>query len=357
MKRFKKRYILTEMRKLSLFHIIIPALIILLGFFALYVIDFDSIFHPNPYINSFDAYSAYVAGEDELIVKISELKYTGYNIMKNDKVDAVYYYDLYGGKCMFYKLDMQYDSVEEIPQIINDKIISVKVTEMDGLSQNMIESFASSINWTSDGLSAITFPVIMDEREYNTNIYYVVYVLILIAIFYSLYLAAQNIIICIAPYLHPAYLRLKPYFKDVSYFEMIDMINENFDNEVIVQAERMYITDKYFINLGTLEVSIIPLEQIVLAYSHSKMYTLFGIHLHMKHTLHFCGFKNIKIHASGKQATHVTTIMDYLRENCPTIIWGHTKENIKAYKQLLATERANDKAARNQASNNKESAD
>ncbi len=341
MKRFKKKYLPAEIRKRSLFHMILPTVVILVCFFILYKVDFNHIFHPEPYTNSFDAYNAYSQGEDEFVVKISSLKYTGYNIVKNEKISQAYYYDLYGGKCMFYKLDISVDSPTDIPQVLVDKILTVKVSETDGLYQNMLESFASGINWNASGLSNITFPVIMEESKNSTNIFYLIYAAIIIAIFYSAYIMAQNILVSICPYLHPAYLKLKPYYKDISYFEMIDNINDNFDNNVIIQAEEMYITDKYFINMGNHEVSIIPLDQIVFAYNHSQLHTFFGIHLHMHHTLHFRGYKNIRICASHKKAPDTTVITDYLRENYPGIIWGYTKENLKAYRQLLSTERAN----------------
>ena len=209
-----------------------------------------------------------------------------------------------------------------------------------------MESFSKSINWTYDGLASVTFPVIMDEHEYNPNFYYIFYGFIIICIFYSLYLIAINLIIIIAPYLHPAYLKIKPYFKDISYFEMVDEINENFDQNVTVRAGQMYITDTYFMNLGRHEVSIMPLDQVVLAYEHGELISVFGIHIKINHTLYLRGFKNIRILASRQKSTHVTIITDYIREHYPTIIWGHTKENIKAYKQILATEKATEKAAR-----------
>ncbi|MDY5577401.1 MAG: hypothetical protein SPF70_08065 [Lachnospiraceae bacterium] len=343
MKRFKKLNILTELRLLSLHHMIFPAITIAICFILLNLIDFDNVFRPTTYKNSFDAYLAYTNGEESVTVTIPTLKYTGYNIMKGDRVVSVYYYDLTSDKCMFYKLDMQYESVEDIPRTLTDVHISGKLVEPDGLAKNMMESFAQSISWNYESLRACSFPVIMDEKEYNPNVYYFLYILILVGIFYSLYVLATCIILFIAPYLHPAYFKIKPYYKDMSYFKMIDMINNNLDEKVLIKAGRMYITDSFFINLGIHEVSIMPLDQIVLAYNHGKLITFFGIHIKMNHTLHLRGYKNVKVLASRKKATHVTIITDYIRDNYPNIIWGHTKENIKAYKQILATEKANNK--------------
>ena len=260
--------------------------------------------------------------------------------MKGDAVSSVYYYDLSSDKCMFYKLDMNYKSVSDIPEILENVTISAKFEEPDGLSRSMMESFAKSIQWTYDGLSSITFPVIMDEHDYNPSVYYIFYGLLIILVFYSLYLIAINLLIVIAPYLHPAYIRIKPYFKDMRYFDMVDMINDELDNNICVTSGRMYITSEFFINLGRHEVSIMPLNQIVLAYNHGQLISFFGIHIKMDHTLHLRGFKNIRVLASQKKATHVTIVTDYIREHYPNIIWGHTKENIKAYKQILETDKA-----------------
>ena len=124
------------------------------------------------------------------------------------------------------------------------------------------------------------------------------------------------------------------------YFDMVDMINDELDNNICVTSGRMYITSEFFINLGRHEVSIMPLNQIVLAYNHGQLISFFGIHIKMNHTLHLRGFKNIRVLASQKKATHVTIVTDYIREHYPNIIWGHTKENIKAYKQILETDKA-----------------
>ncbi len=346
MKRLKKINILWRIRILSLQHIILPSVIIIAAFSLLNIIDFDSVFSPTLYKNSFDAYSAYTKGSNNVTITIETLKYTGYNIMKGAKVVSVYYYDLSSERCMFYKLDMTYDSIEDIPKVLNNVTISARFKELDGLTKTMMESFVQSIDWTYDALLSIAFPVIMDEREYNPNLYYVLYGFLVICIFYSVYLAAINLILVIAPYLHPAYFKIKPYYKDMPYFQMIDFINNEFDKNTLVVSGPMYITETFFINLGRHEVSIIPLSQVVLAYEHGELFSFFGIHLKINHTLYLKGFKNIHILASRQQSINVTTVMDYIRENYPNIIWGHTKENIKAYKQILATEKATEKTAR-----------
>lgn len=346
MKQLKKINILWRIRILSFQHIILPAVVIMAAFWLLNMIDFDSVFSPTLYKNSFDAYSAYTKGSNNVTVTIETLKYTGYNIMKGEKVVSVYYYDLSSERCMFYKLDMTYDSVEAIPKVLNNVTISARFRELDGLTKTMMESFVQSIDWTYDALLSIAFPVIMDEHEYNPNLYYILYGFIIICIFYNVYLAGINLILVIAPYMHPAYFRIKPYYKDISYFEMIDCINEEFENSILVMAGSMYITESYFINLGRHEVSVMPLAQVALAYEHGELLSFFGIHLKINHTLHLRGFKNIRILASRQQSTNVTIITDYIRENYPNIIWGHTKENIKAYKQILATERATEKAVK-----------
>lgn len=346
MKRLKKINILWRIRILSLQHIILPSVIIIAAFSLLNFIDFDSVFSPTLYKNSFDAYSAYTKGSNNVTVTIETLKYTGYNIMKSEKVVSVYYYDLSSERCMFYKLDMTYDSVENIPKVLNNVTISARFKELDGLTKTMMESFVQSIDWTYDALLSIAFPVIMDEREYNPNFYYILYGFIVICIFYSLYLAAVNLILVIAPYLHPAYFRIKPYYKDIPYFQMIDFINDEFEENTLVVSGPMYITESFFINLGRHEVSIMPLSQVVLAYEHGELLSFFGIHLKINHTLYLRGFKNIRILASRQQSINVTTVTDYIRDKYPNIIWGHTKENMKAYKQILATEKATEKTVK-----------
>ncbi len=342
MKRFKKTSIFRQLRILSLKHMIVPTIMSITAILFLTYINFDGIFNPVTYQNSFDAYSAYTDGTDNIHLHLGELKYTGYNIMKGNKVKYVYFYELSGDKCMFYKLDMNYDSVADIPRVLTDVEISAKVMKTDGITKNMMESFAQSINWNLEGLESVCFPVYVNEHEYNPTIYYIFYIMLASIVFYSLYPLTSNLFIVIAPHTHPAYRRIRVYYPDMKYDELVDMINDNFQNNVLVTAGKMYVTDLFFINLGPREVSIIPLDQIVLAYDHGQLLKFLGIHIRMSHTLHFRGYKKVKILASGKKATHTTIITDYIRDKYPTIIWGHTKENILAYQQILATERANE---------------
>lgn len=344
MRSIKKYSILGQIRWMSLRHMIVPVMMLLIALVVMQRADFDNVFSPVIYTNSFDAYSAYNKGKDNVVVSINELKYTGYNIMKGDKIVAAYYYDLNGERCMFYKLDCTYESMEDVPKVLRNQSISAKFVTPDGITQNMMESFATSINWTYEGLSSITFPVFLDEREYNVMIYYILYIFLIAVTFYSVYVIAGNIILFITPYLHPAYMRIKIYYPDMTYFEMIDYINENYRDNVLIKAGRMYLTDEFFINIGPKEVSILPLSQVVLGYEYGQLFALFGIHIKMNHTLHLRGFKNVRIHASNKKATHVTIVMDYLRENYPDIIWGHTPDNIKAYKQIIAAQKISEKS-------------
>lgn len=148
-------------------------------------------------------------GGNNITVSIPLLKYTGYNIIK-EMLSPLFIITICPvTKCMFYKLDMNYKSVSDIPEILENVTISAKFEEPDGLSRSMMESFAKSIQWTYDGLSSITFPVIMDEHDYNPSVYYIFYGLLIILVFYSLYLIAINLLIVIAPYLHPGYIRIK----------------------------------------------------------------------------------------------------------------------------------------------------
>ena len=50
---------------------------------------------------------------------------------------------------------MTYDSVENIPKVLNNVTISARFKELDGLTKTMMESFVQSIDWTYDALLSI----------------------------------------------------------------------------------------------------------------------------------------------------------------------------------------------------------
>ncbi len=331
-------------RKTSAKHLILPVFSIAAAIILFFILPFSDIFNKKTAITSADALKLYNEGNEYATINLETLRYTGFDVMEGKKVKASYYYDVINNRCTFYLLDS--DLVENRDLELKKISINVKFTEPDGMFDSMLVSFAGSLGWTTQGLTNITVPVIMNQEEYNENMYIALYIAIMLVVAYSAALITVNLLFILFPMLHSSWLTTYSYSGHYGMSKAIREVLMELDELVILQAGDMYITEKYFINLGKNEVSIMPLSKIVFAYEHSKLRSIFGIHLKVTHSLNFKGLEFKKIIATEKEATDTTVIIDYIKAQYPDIIWGYTKENKKMASKIIWQERRDRKKRR-----------
>lgn len=329
MKRKKKRNhsankIYKAIRLVSLRNLSLPVLSVIIALGIYYFMPFRDVFSPAKVKSSTDAIALFNQGHKYANLNIEKLYYTGFDIMADGEVIASYYYEISDNRCVFYILSGRI--VEDTPKELENADIIVKLKEPDGLLENMITTFAGTIGWTPEGVSGATGTVVMDQTSYHLERYVAGFILILAYVIYSMTLVTINIIYIIVPAIHISLLK---YYatRPFGIKKAIRELKYDFEKRQCISAGNMYITKKYFYNLGKKEVHIIPIEKIIMGYEHSRLISIFGIHIKMKHTLYFIGIHGEKIISSEKNTTDVMAVMDYLRENYPDIIWGHTKEN------------------------------
>ncbi len=317
--------ILAAIRKTSFKRLLLPFVFVVMLITIYYFMPFSDVFDPKEANSSSQAVALYNANHQYAKINLKELYYTGYDIMSENEVKASYYYDITDNKCTFYLLDKEL--VKDKPLVLNNISINVKFNDKDGLFKNMISSFAQSLDWTTEGIQSITSSVVMEQTEYHYLRYAVLYGLIILILLYSVVIITINIIFILVPWVHPVLLKYYYTNHDVSILKDLQGLQNEIENNVNMYAGNMFITDKYFINLGPNEVGIIPLNKIVIGYEHGKLRSFFGIHLKISHTLNLKGYGFQKVVATGKEDTDITEVMNYLKNEYPDIIWGHTKEN------------------------------
>ncbi len=334
---FFNNKIMCAIRKASAKHLLLPVFSIAAAIVLFVILPFNDIFNMKTASTSSDALKLYKEGYEYATINLSTLRYTGYDVMVGKEVKASYYYDIVNEKCTFYLLDSELVKNRDLE--IKNISIKVKFEEPDGVFDNMLVSFANSLGWTTQGLTNITVPVIMNQEEYNEDIYVVLYIVLVLVIAYSSALITINLLFILFPMLHTSWLTTYSYSIIRGMKKTISEVLNELDELVIVQAGDMYITEKYFINLGKNETSIMPLSKIVFAYEHAKLRSIFGIHLKVTHTLNLRGLEFKRVIATGKEATDMSVIIDYLKAEYPDIIWGHTKENRKMARKIMLKER------------------
>ena len=62
----------------------------------------------------------------------------------------------------------------------------------------------------------------------------------------------------------------------------------------VADAGGMYITDKFFVHMGSFYIDIIPISEIVFVYKHSQRIGMPGAHFKLTYTVHILGKKRFK---------------------------------------------------------------
>lgn len=314
-------------------HLLLPVLSLIAALSLYYIIPFNEVFYPETVHSATLAMDAYNDGAEYITINFDNVYYTGYDIMSGDKTVASYYYSLVNDKCTFILLSSSV--VPDKPEKITNASYKVKFMETDGVFDSMLSSFSQSINWTYESISSITTPVIFDQTEFNIYKYIIFYILIAIVILYSCIYILANLLFIFIPFVHPSLLHVFYLSNRRHLIHSFKDLLEDFNNNIIFQTKDMYITNNYFINLGSNEVSILPLKDIVFGYEHGRLRSLFGIHIKITHNLYFRGNSYFKIEASKKSATDISSIIDYIKKNYPDIIWGYTKQNRMVSKEII----------------------
>lgn len=311
-------------RLVSLRNLFLPVISVIIALSIYYLMPFRDVFSPTKVKSSVEAIGLYNQGHRYANLNIEKLYYTGFNIMAEGQVTASYYYEISNNSCVFYILSG--DIVKNTPKELDDVNIIVRMEEPDGLLENMINSFAGTIGWTPEGVSGATGVVVMNQTAYHLERYVAGFILLLAYVIYSATFATINIIYIFVPVIHLSLLKYyatRPFGIKKALIEL----EKEFEKRQRINAGSMYITKRLFYNLGKKEVHIVPIENIVMGYDHSRLISIFGIHIKMTHTLYFIGIHGEKIVSSEKKSTDVMAVIDYLKENYPDILWGHNKEN------------------------------
>lgn len=328
-----------SIRRSSFRHMIVPIITAVLCIGIYFLLPFAEVFKPETVTSSKDAINKYNAGTNYVKVELDKLYYTGYDVCSGDEVVASYYYEITDNKCTFYILSGE--MIEEKPLSIKNVKVKVHMVQKDGLLENMISSFATNLEWTTEGLEGVTSLVVMDQTSYYEERYIIAYVLLLTAIIYSIVYVVINIIIILCPRIHYSLISFYTSQRH-SLSKAYRILKSDFERNIVFSAGDMYISEKYLYNLGKNEFSLVPLDKIVNVYEHGKLKTIFGIHLKITHTMVFRTKNGRKIVVSGKDTENTQLITEYLKKNYPNVLWGHTKENnqqikgsIKEYRKLL----------------------
>lgn len=332
--KMKNSIILTNIRKIALRHLIIPIITIAVTSSIICFLPFRDVFSPVIAHSSQEAIESIESGKKYIKVTVPKLIYSGYKYMKNNKVYGLYYYDLADNNtCLFYLLDPSRSEKHTLTNVT----LTVRADNGGGIFGNMLDMFAAKIGWTSEGVKSITKSYILNENEYNYALFLFIFIALSIVWIYCLVFILYNLLLAMFPFMDPDILLAMYHLRKKNVFKTVSFIDKELAESKISHGG-MYITDHFFINIGKSEFSVVLLNQIVFAYDHSTLHSLFGIHLNVTYTLHLKCYHMRRSHCPQKTVDDINAILDYFKENEPDILIGHTAENKLLAKEIIKNE-------------------
>ena len=326
----QNNFIYTHIRKISIYNTIISLVAFIVIVMIYFHIPFHDIFYPSQISYANSAYTVFKSDVEYIEITLNDAHYTGYDCYRKGKVYASYYYSLTNNTCTL--ILVQNDKAKKLPAILDNYTIKARLIENDKLTKEVIANLAADLEWTEEDLTKITAPITINETKYHQEVYfYLALCLGIITLILISYLLA-NIIYAIFPFCHPSCL----YFKRLTNGKRnIAHVDYEVSSKVLLKSGNMILTESYILSIEALNIEIIPINKIIWAYEHStwhhflwfKTKLTYTLNLFCRHNIHFSSPKNTK--------EDIDTILNYLQDNYPKILFGYTKEN-----HLLARKKA-----------------
>lgn len=312
-------FVYKHIRKSSVFSSILMLPFLILVIFICFKIPFKEIFFPLELSVANSAKNVYESGVEYVELTLSEVHYTGYDSYRRNKKIGSYYYSLVNNNCTLILIENKYNNP---PKQLTDYKINARLIENSDLSETVIKKLAKDIDWTVDGLNSVTSNITIDETAYHKEIYlYVGLTLVtLIVIFISIII--KNIIYIIFPGFHPAcifFTRLGGSIKE------LNKVNYEVNNDVILKADNIVLTEKYIISATTFNLEIIPIRSILWIYEHIPSHH--QIKNTSSHTLIFVCRHKIYFDFKRISSDSLSEVIKYIENRYPSILIGYSKEN------------------------------
>lgn len=320
--------IYTQIRHISLR--LFSFTLIALALFMLIVIQipFDEIFQPFPlsYVNA--ANTVYDTGTDYVELTLDDVTYTGYDCTRRGKRYGSYYYSLVNNACTFVVVDTS--AMNEIPATLTDYKITARLVSHDAMLDEVLEAFAEDIGWTYEGLKSVTFPVIVDETEYNILFFrYLVFICTVILICIITMLMMQ-IIYFIFPWLYPACIN----FRRISQAHKgVARVNRELQDNVIHQFGNITLTEHFLVAFNSFHLEIVPIKKIIWVYSHSRWHRILWLKSRLSYSLYITCQKHIRIYSPGNTKEDIDAVIEYFNTKYPDILIGYSKEHRRLAKK------------------------
>lgn len=309
--------------------LILPSIFILLIVILFSIISFDDIFLPPSIKTTKNVDTLYKQDTKYIEYNIEKLYYTNYDYVVNNKILGYYYYAIVDSKCTFVLLSVK--TIESPKEVLTDNKGKAKLTPPDSVHKQMLTLLSKDINWTIEGITSASSSVIVNELAYHEFGYFLLLITIMIILAISIYLIIIHIVFYLHPELYPHCNKLKKY-GDI--FVLLGKVEHELQNNVVIKSGNTYITENFFIDISYFSLIIVPIEQIVWAYEHTKWRKFLWIKLKLSYTLNIVAKNKVKVISHENTKDNIDSMLDLIHRKHPLILIGFSKENKEKAKKL-----------------------
>ncbi|MCI9539575.1 MAG: hypothetical protein HFG39_00755 [Lachnospiraceae bacterium] len=316
------RLIEHKIRLISLKRLIYAAVMLFITCCIFYYIPFFDVVWPAKITDPTTIVELYQNDIACVELTVDTLYYSGYDYMENGKVTGSYYYNLYNGTCIYFLLsnaqcNNRQDILTKIP-------IKARLESGGKLLSSLIQKMSADLNWTPQGLSAVSSHIIINAMDYLLvkNIALLIATLLVFSV--SLLVLIKMICYMAYPILHPACFRLRHYGPIK---EQIKLAEFELGQEPILKKGIFTITEHFLIASSKIQLYLLPLDKIVWVYKHSSLHRLSFKHVHITYTLRVIAKKKLKLVASMQPKEDVDAVIDHISAYCPDALINYSREN------------------------------
>lgn len=278
-----------------------------------------------------DLKALYEAGTEYVNAAVGTLYYSGCDYTRNGKTEGHFYYSLTNNFCRFYLIKT---GSRELPrESISGTVLKGRIVDAGPLYEPLVDMVAKQLEWTADGLAELSDAYMVSTMDYwnwQQLAFLAVYLLCLAA-------AAADFIILlfylVFPLWTPPLRRLRKYGSPEALLSKAELEMKHLCQ---ADADSMYVTPGYFVNVDMLQTLVVPLEKTVWIYTLAQMHRFLGARSKLSCTIHIVMEDGHIYECSKKRREDADAVLNAVAAGHEEILIGYSEEN-----KRLARERNN----------------
>ncbi len=327
------RSIRETIKSISKKNLLFPGIIAIVMVLILVLAPFQQVFNPPTASSIDDIVKIYNNGAKYVHVSISDLNYSNFDYYTNNQNrQASYYYKLdeeNGPSCIFFLIPTE--NTNEKSEVLETYDAKARFLTGDVRFDTFLNGFAQDIGWDREALKEICFGFVVSQFDYRPGLTMILAGLIAAVIILCVIYIVINIFFIFLPHLHPSCRRLKRFGLDGEDFSEID---RELRDSLLISAGNIHITENYIVDIGKHNIWMIPLFNVVWAYSYGTWNPLVKKNK-LKYSLVVVTSPKAKITIAGNKKHDVEWVLSFLENNYTHITVGYSDELREKMEKLL----------------------